>query len=442
MSSSQQESERIQRLAGLLRDAERPLRVLRTVSWPPEVRARFFAAGAKALPVVVYQPPDLSQTDTILSEVRRALRPGEAAIEAWLRRQTEAIATGARMLRAVGTPAFFTASQALYGAPKTPLADGINTTLGLAQQLEDILLELTHLDLGAPNPACHLATGVAERMRQAVIKHFGDSAPEVVIVDHLSANALAGPRAIRILRSACFTDRDVYQLIHHEAYIHVATSLNGKAQEALPILAAGHPGTTRTQEGLAVFAELISGTLDPDRFRRLADRVLCIQMAIEGADFLDVYRFLLEDRGLEPEPAFESARRVFRGGVLSGGAPFTKDGVYLGGLLRVHNFLRAAVLAGRSDCLRLLFSGKLDVEDVPALAELAVMGLCKPPRFLPPWAADRRFLVSYLAYSGFLNKVDLSKVRESLKALLARTPVIPSAREGVASRPATAHGRV
>lgn len=52
----------------------------------------------------------------------------------------------------------------------------------------------------------------------------------------------------------------------------MATSLNGQAQDDLPVLALGHPGTTRTQEGLAVFSEFVSGTLELDRFRRLADR--------------------------------------------------------------------------------------------------------------------------------------------------------------------------
>ena len=165
----------------------------------------------------------------------------------------------------------------------------------------------------------------------------------------------------------------------------------------------------------------MSGTLDPGRLHRLAERVLAINQAIEGADFLDVYRFFI-DRGYQPEQAFENTRRVFRGGVLTGGAPFTKDVVYLHGLLRVHNFLRSAVAAHRPDCLRLLFVGKLDVDDIPALALLAQEGMVKQPRFLPPWAADLRFLVSYLAYSAFLNQIDLARIRERYRVLLDETP--------------------
>jgi hypothetical protein len=59
-------------------------------------------------------------------------------------------------------------------------------------------------------------------------------------------------------------------------------------------------------------------------YKRLADRVFAIQMAVEGANFLDVYRYFLERIG-NPDQAFENARRVFRGGVITGGSPFTKD---------------------------------------------------------------------------------------------------------------------
>ena len=112
--------------------------------------------------------------------------------------------------------------------------------------------------------------------------------------------------------------------------------------------------------------------------------------------------------------------------MLTGGAPFTKDGVYLDGLLRVHNFLRAAVTAGRSDCIRLLFCGKLDLEDIPALCHLVELGLCRMPRWLPPWAEDLRFLVAYLAYSSFLNRIDLHRVRSHVAELLAEAPVVQS----------------
>jgi uncharacterized protein (TIGR02421 family) len=260
-------------------------------------------------------------------------------------------------------------------------------------------------------------------MEQSVQQHFGKDAPKIKLVDKLSANALATTSAIKIRRDARFTDRDASQLLHHEAYIHVATSLNGRAQTDLPILAAGHPGTTRTQEGLAVYAEIISGSMELDRMRRLADRVFAIQMAIEGADFLEVYRYFLEKVG-DRDQAFENARRVFRGGIITGGAPFTKDVVYLLGLLQVSNAIRAFFAAGRSDCLKLLFCGKLDFMDIPALSELYTMGLCQAPLYLPPWVSDPRYLLALLTYSTFMSKMDMEPILLVARKLLESAPVV------------------
>lgn len=297
--------------------------------------------------------------------------------------------------------------------------------LGLAQRFDGVIDSLAHIDPGTAN-AERSADDVAAAMERAARRAFGDSAPAVILVDELSANALAGPRNIRIRRGARFSDKDVAQLVHHEAHIHVATSLNGLAQTDLSILGSSHPGTTRTQEGLAVFAELITGSIDLARTRRLADRVMAIDMAADGADFVTVYRWFRE-RGAAPEQAFESARRVFRGGPLTGGAPFTKDGVYLDGLLRVHHFMRTAASLGRADLLRLLFCGKLDIEDLPTLAHLAAEGLCRPPRFLPPWADDLGFLISYLAYSSFLTQMDLARLHAHYAEIAHAAPRVAAA---------------
>ena len=120
-------------------------------------------------------------------------------------------------------------------------------------------------------------------------------------------------QAIRVRRGARFTDRDFTQLLHHEAFIHVATSLNGKAQTTCPCWRLAIRAPPRTQEGLAIFAEVISGSIELDRLRRLADRVLAIQMAIEGADFLEVNRFFLERTG-DPDQAFEDTGGCSRSG--------------------------------------------------------------------------------------------------------------------------------
>ena len=139
-------------------------------------------------------------------------------------------------------------------------------------------------------------------------------------------------------------------------------------------------------------------------------------MCLEGADFLELYHYYLEVEPSEFE-AFESARRVVRGGLVEGGAPLTKDVVYLQGLLEVHSFLRAAVQAGDPSLARLLFVGKFDLADLEAIQLLRDEGLLLEPRYMPRWVTDLRFLTSYLSYSVFLNEIDLASVMSRYQRL-------------------------
>lgn len=422
---------RLKDAAALLRKAEKPVRILRAVAWGPEVADQFFAAKARELPQVSYTPLDAGPVHEMLAAAR-ALVDGQGPVQDWLLRIADVIATAADMLAAIGTKDFHRHSVQLYGSPQSDLMNCGVQPLDLARMLDNVLGSFHDLDINL-NAKADAATTTAEelaaRMAGILARHFEEAAPKIEIVDHLSSNALAGARYIRLKRSATFSDRDLAQLVQHEAFVHIATSLNGAAQEAFPILAAGHPGTTRTQEGLAVFAELMSGAMDPSRLLRLADRALAIQMSMDGADFIQLYRYF-RDRTHDKISAFENARRVTRGGLLTGGAPFTKDSVYLDGLVRVHNFLRIAVQETRVDCIRLLFAGKMDIDDLPAITTLEAHGLCTFPRFLPPWVRDLRFLLSYIAYSAFLNRMNLDLVRDHYMAMLDRcAPAAPPQNE-------------
>lgn len=415
-------NQRIVTIAGRLTDAAREVRILSHISWEASVRSDFFASGGKELPQPVYPHYDPQPVLDKVASARALMQTSE--IDQWLERQALALERSAHMLAGVGTADFHLYSCELYGAPGDVLLDQNSTSLALAAEFDEVLSSLDGIDRELlPNQRV-AATELADEIERAVAQMFGADAPEVSVVDELSANALAGAQRIRVRRDAIFNDKDVSQLIHHEAGIHVATSLNGLAQRHLPILASSHPGTTRTQEGLAVFAEFITGSIDPDRLRRLSDRIIAIQMAVDGADFLQVYEYFLERTRGDERQAYENARRVFRGGDLRGGAPFTKDIVYLDGLLRVHNFLRSVAASGRADCLPLLFCGKLDLEDIPVLCELHARGLCLAPRFLPAWVSDMRFLLSYLVYSAFLNTIDLKRVTRHYDELLQSAPLV------------------
>ena len=413
------EKQHICHVSSILYSASQSIRILSHIEWNRDVKRQFFTDKSKALPKVTYPEFDPANTISLVAEARKLL--GNTDIDQWLERIAIKLEYSALMMASTGSNKFYEFSEKLYGKPTNPFVDGKSTPLDLANTFDKQISSYANYDMGAPAPMCYLASGIAEQMQAAVIEMFGDEAPKIEIVDELSANALASPKLIRIRKTACFTDLDAQQLINHEAHIHVATSINGLNQPHLKILTAGHPGTTKTQEGLAVFSEYITNSIDLDRLRRLADRIIAIQMAIEGADFLDVYQYFLGRIGSESQ-AYENSRRVFRGGVLTGGAPFTKDGVYLEGLIRVHNFLKAIAANGRADCLKLLFCGKLDIEDIPVLYKLEKMGLCKPAKYLPPWVKDARYLLAYLTCSGFLNKMDVTSIYAHYDDLLHSIP--------------------
>ena len=414
---SEQEKIRISSLSQELHETIRKVSILKYLRWDAQVKHDFLSKGGRELPIVSYAAFDgkdmLAKLDILSNKVQNTL------FDQWIERHIHVARTTINMLMAVGTPAFNEFSVELYGQPEQLLHDNETTSLALAEKFHQLLsgryVPQSELEMF---PASYAQQEIARRTQRL----FGDKSPSVILSEDLTSNAAASSKRIRLRASAKFTERDIEQLIQHEASIHVATALNGKAQKLLPTLGSSHAGTTKTQEGLAVFSELITGTMDINRMRRLSDRMIAIQMSMEGADFLEVFQYFLEQTQGNQDQSFENTQRVFRGGVLTGGAPFTKDIVYLDGLVRVHNFLRVAVGANRADCIPLLFCGKLDLDDLSVISAMHHEGLCLPAKYLPSWVSDMGFLFSYMAYSAFLNQIDLPRVSEHYKSILNDLP--------------------
>ncbi len=241
----------------------------------------------------------------------------------------------------------------------------------------------------------------------------------VELVDGIAAKAVAGVDGVRIKRGVRFSRRDLAQLEFHEGHVHVATALNGRAQPVMPFIGYPSPRTTATQEGLAVLTEFLTHSTSIVRMRRLADRTQAIKMAEDGADFCQLYQFFLS-RGHDEPAAYDSARRVCRGGLVTGGAPFTKDVCYLDGLLRVTNFLRESLVKGHLDYVPLFFAGKIEVEDVPLFGRLLREGVVRAPIYLPDWARDPSYLTAFMSFSAFLGACDLDAERRRYEDLIAR----------------------
>lgn len=411
------ELNRLKKAAAHLLNAESQLPVLSSLVWDRSIADEFFRKKEKWLPTPTYQAPEISN---VLEEIElaRKLVSGSSPVHVWLQRYSDVTQTTAKLLSSLGTTQFHHYSCELYGSASTPIADGTRTAIELARRIDRLLSDF---DAGCIllEPAESLtAYELKEHLDKVLPEHFNAVSPEVRVSKEMSSKAAAGRDYIRLREDATFSDLDMIQLLQHEALIHIATGMNGRAQPLFPLLGESYPGNTRTQEGLAVFAEFISGSLDPHRFKRLADRVIAISMAEQGADFIELYQYFRE-AGVSDKPfdAYESAYRVVRGGLVEGYAPFTKDSVYLGGLVEVHSYLRSAIQTGNTDYIRLLFVGKIDLGDLEAMKILSEQNLLSEPKYMPPWAKDLRYLLSYLAYSTFLNEINLDKVASRYESL-------------------------
>ncbi len=202
-------------------------------------------------------------------------------------------------------------------------------------------------------------------------------------------------------------DVDIFEV--HEGWVHLGTTLNGQNQPYAKWLAKGPPCSTVTQEGLAVIMELLTFSMFPKRAKRLNDRLVACHMAEEGADLLEVINFF-RNKGQEDYQAVKNASRIFRGAALTGGTPFTKDISYLKGFVMIYNFMRVCVKEGQSDLIPFLFAGKVTLDELPLLKSFHEEGVISMPKYLPAIIKDMNGLGVWMAFSNFLNTMNLSDI--------------------------------
>ncbi|WP_433765329.1 flavohemoglobin expression-modulating QEGLA motif protein [Pseudomonas putida] len=386
----------------------RKIRVLEALAWPDGIEETFldhWRRGQTRLPDIQLQPREHSAEIAALESFIGRCDKGHPAGK-FLAVTAQSYATAARMLGAIGTPAFTQYSSALYRRPDFPYPRLKVNMLDAAR----FFLKTTDALLGGARIPPSLAEIPAEEfaawMRPELDRFFGPGQISVVLDPSLAAKAIAGSSRIRLRSSALFSELDKQQLLQHEAFVHVATAQNGALQPNLKSLALGAPRTTQTQEGIATLAELFTGSMDINRLRRLALRVLAVQQALDGADFIQVFEGFL-DAGQSEEESFRSTQRIFRGADLRGGSAFTKDAAYLTGLLGVHTLLRLAIRDNRPELVGRLFAGRLHLGDTVRLDSLFESGWLRGPVHVPDWARDLRRLAANLAFSAFITQIDL-----------------------------------
>lgn len=375
------------------------IRVLKAIDWPSSMEASFLASWEKGNPQLPQPPvrhPDLSAEMDALKAIMAQLDRGHP-IGNWLFKTAWSYLTAAQMLMGAGTETFTRCSTALYGRPDIVYPGQTANAVDAARDLLNISDDLISRE-GIPHvPADIPAEEFAQRLRERLGPFFDKDKVEVVLDPDLPSKATAGSKSINLRSTALFSTLDLEQLTEHEAFVHTATLLNGKHQPYFKSLGLGAPRTTRAQEGLATFSEIITGAIDLNRLRRIALRVVALKQALDGADFIDVFRSFL-DAGQTPVESYQSAARIFRGGDPRGRICFTKDGAYLEGVMGIYVFIRKVLQAGHVEMLPLLFAGRVTTSDVITLSPYLQDGLIARAVYVPPWARNPQRILSLMAF--------------------------------------------
>jgi uncharacterized protein (TIGR02421 family) len=396
----------------LLAETVRPIRLLGSLSWPSEAETRFletWRAGKPELPVVELEPQDYRKQIEVLEGIQSHCDRGHP-LDNLIFKTARSYASAARMLGAIGTPDFTSYYIELYGKPNDVYPTQDWTALDAAEFFLNKTDELLGGFVVPPTVTDIPVEEFAERLQKEIDAFFVDDKVDVIIDPNLPSKAIAGSSRVRLRGGALYSELDLQQLLEHEAHIHAATMHNGKRQPNLKLLSLGAPRTTRAQEGIAVMAELMTLSLDIVRLRRIALRIKAIAMALDGADFIEVFSGFLE-AGQSEEESYQSTVRCFRGGDVRGKTVFTKDTVYLKGLLEVYAFLAVAIHENRPELANALFAGRMSLGDIVELAPYFETGFLVGPHYMPHWASDLRTLASAMACNAFFTRVDLTHVK-------------------------------
>lgn len=165
------------------------------------------------------------------------------------------------------------------------------------------------------------------------------------------------------------------RLAVHEVAVHALRAVNGFRQP-LAIFGYGLPGYEKTEEGLATYAEVLTGTIDARVLRNYAARTVAVAGLEKGWDFRKTYQEL---RDLEQSPgqAWEATLRAHRGG------GFIKDHIYLEGLLEIADF------AHRGGDLRQLYMGKMGLAHLPLVTQALREGTLQPAARIPEFVCGQ-----------------------------------------------------
>ena len=334
----------------------------------------FRGSRCERAPELLYRPltfrPDAVRRDLFALPLDAV---EDVVVQGLLRECRDETEAHVRMILDIGTPQFLPGSLRAYGAPDDDL-------VALAHDI------ISHLDTRPARAAGGEVVGAtafaaAARSELEYYHARSEHVPvEVEVRDDIPGSLMVSSGRLLVGSATQLDAGRVDALLAHEVGTHVLTYANGCAQP-LEQLRHGLAGYQDLQEGLAVLGEWLVGGLTAGRFRTLAARVLGADALVQGAEFVETFRLLVDEAGLSDRAAFVVTLRLYRGGGL------TKDMVYLRGLRDLLAHL-GPTDDGEGRPFWPLFVGKLALRHLPAVEALRARGVLRPAPLRPRYADD------------------------------------------------------
>jgi uncharacterized protein (TIGR02421 family) len=147
---------------------------------------------------------------------------------------------------------------------------------------------------------------------------------------------------------------EINNLISHEIEVHVLRSVNGQKNKNV-LFSLGTADYLKTEEGLAIMMEQLSGNYNPIRFKFFAARIIAADLAVTKS-FYEVFDALHKRYHLSRHNAYIITKRVKRGLIdTKNPGGYIKDHVYFEGFCMIRKFMQ------EGGDIRPLFAGKISL---------------------------------------------------------------------------------
>lgn len=309
-----------------------------------------FLKGEVKNPTFKYQPLDYDPEE--INTKLLGLRIPPSIYESLYRRKIMRLLAKNRIAQLRGLPDVKHLSEGLYSSPSEELVEKareiikkyanakeekIVDSMKVMKKLEKAFEELEHWEI--KNHEKHTT--------------FTDNANSILYVN----------------KNRKFSKKDPERLVNHEVMVHVYRYENGKNQPT-GVYSGGFPNYLPTEEGLAVLAEEVTGTLSAENLKNYAGRVIAVDSVKKEYSFGQTFEKLKSFK-LNNNEAWDITLRAHRGG------GFIKDHVYLQGYFKVKKYVKAG------GDLEVLYVGKVGLQHVNRIEKLLEEQKLKPPVYFP-----------------------------------------------------------